>query len=53
MGLDELIVTSVCGWCVTIYRQSPICSLISLYALKTVKVETIPYECWMDEIAVR
>ena len=25
--------------------------LIRLYAvLKTIKVETIPYECWMDEI---
>ena len=28
------------------------CSLISLYALKTMKVKTIPYECWMDDIAV-
>ena len=32
-------------------RPTP-CSLIILNALKTMKVETIPYE-WMDEIAVR
>ena len=28
------------------------CSLISLCALKTMNVETIPYECWMDDLAV-
>ena len=35
-----------------IVTKSINCSLISLYALKTMKVETIPYECWMDDIVV-